>query len=80
VFFSSTVILQNAAEVIVKTIDYRCEDKKQRWKKGDIGAIRKALTPSFKKSQSPPAKKDEPFSQEMQLKISLLSQGFEIDK
>jgi hypothetical protein len=40
--------------------------------RGDTGAIRKALTPSFRKPRSSPPE-NEPFSQEMHLKIQLSS-------
>jgi hypothetical protein len=40
--------------------------------RGDIGAIRKVLTPSFRIPRSTPSK-NEPFSQEMHLKIPLLT-------
>jgi hypothetical protein len=40
--------------------------------RGDIGAIRLVLTPSFRKPRSPPLK-NEPSSQEMHLKIPLSS-------
>jgi hypothetical protein len=43
--------------------------------RGYIGVIRQFLAPSFRKLQSSPPKKNEPFSQEMHLKIPLPSQG-----
>ncbi len=43
--------------------------------RGDIGAIRWVLIPSFNKPRSSSAK-DEPFSQERHLKIPLLSRGW----
>jgi hypothetical protein len=39
-----------------------------------IGAIRSVLSPSFRKPRSSP-QKNEPFNQEMHLKIQLLSRG-----
>ncbi len=53
-----------------------CRQKKIGVLRGDIGAIRYALTPSFRKPRcSPPKKKNELSSQEMQLKILHFSSG-----
>jgi hypothetical protein len=60
----------------VQPIDYTCENRKEVGElRGDLGAIIKVLTllnPYHHK------KKTEPFSQEMHLKIPLLSRGLEL--
>jgi hypothetical protein len=60
-------------------IDYRYEDEKKigLLRGNKIGAIRCVLTPSFRKPISFPPK-NEPFSQEMHLKIQLLSRGLKL--
>jgi hypothetical protein len=45
--------------------------------RGNIGAIRQVLTSSFRKPRSSPSK-NELFSQEMHLKIPLLSRGLKL--
>jgi hypothetical protein len=60
---------------LVSAIDYRCEDR--IWfgeLKGEIGAITYILTLYFKNPDNQPPK-NEPFSQEMHLKIPLLRRG-----
>jgi hypothetical protein len=55
--------------------DYRCEDKKRVGEsRGEISAVNYVLTPSCRKPKSS-TPKSEPFSQEMHLKIPLLSRG-----
>ncbi len=56
---------------------YRYEDNKKVELICDIGAIWRVLIPSFRKPQSSPPE-NEPFSQEMHLKIPLLSRGFKL--
>jgi hypothetical protein len=52
-------------------------EKKVDELRGDIGAIRQGLTPSFRKPQSSPPK-NKPLSQEMHLKIPLSSHGLKL--
>ncbi len=60
------------------TSDYRREDKKIVSElRDDIGAVRKVLTPSFRKPDHRP-EKNEPFNQEKHLKIPLLSKGLKL--
>jgi hypothetical protein len=41
-----------------RVIDYRCEDRKKAGEfRGDIGAISKVLSPSFRKPRSSPQEK-----------------------
>jgi hypothetical protein len=66
------------AELEPWAIDVKTE-KKIVEVRGGIGAIRYVLTLSFRKPRSSPRKeKTEPFSQEMHLKIPLLSQGLKL--
>ncbi len=67
--------LRQGFNLLETDIEYRCEDRKKvRELRADIGAISQVLTPSFRKPRSSPPK-NEPFSQEMHLKIPLLSRG-----
>jgi hypothetical protein len=68
-------LLQNSLDLKVGNgIDYRCENRKKVGElRGDIGAIKKVLTP-FRKQWSS-AQEIEPFSPEMHLTIPLLSRG-----
>jgi hypothetical protein len=56
-------------------IDYRCEDQKKV--QANLGVIEKVLTSSFIKPRSSPPK-NEPFSQDMHLKIPILSRGLKL--
>jgi hypothetical protein len=59
-------------------MDHGCEHgTKVGESRGDIGAIREVLTPSFRKLRSS-LPKNKPFSQGMHLKIPLLSQGLKL--
>jgi hypothetical protein len=63
--------------LLVPLIDFRCENRKVVGElRGDIGAICKDLTPSFRKRLASPQRK--PFSQEMHLKTPLLSEGLKL--
>jgi hypothetical protein len=72
-FVAATIWKPEWANVLLLTVDYRCEDRKEVGElRGDNGAKIKVLTPSFTKPRpSPP--KNELFSQEMHLKIPLLA-------
>jgi hypothetical protein len=57
-----------------KCIDYRNEERKKSGKlRRDIGANRWVLTPSSRQNRSH-KENNEPFSQEMHMKLSILSQ------
>jgi hypothetical protein len=59
-------------------IDISCEDSEDVGElEGNIGAIRQALTPSFRKPRLSPTK-EESFSQEMHLEIPLSSRGLKL--
>jgi hypothetical protein len=59
-------------------MDYRCNDRKRVGElRVDIGVVRKVLTPSFRKARSSPPE-NEPLSQEMYLKMWLLSRGLKL--
>jgi hypothetical protein len=61
------------------SMEYRCEGRKKVSElRGDIDAIRQALTSSFRKLRSSPPRETEPFSQEMHLTIPLSSRGLEL--
>ncbi len=71
--------LQNAPpSLILRTIDYGCEYSQKCQKlRGDIGVISYVLTFSYRKPRSS-TPKNKPFSQEMHLKIPLLSRGLKL--
>ncbi len=55
----------------------RPKSKKVGELRGDIGAIRKVLTPSFRKTRCSPTK-NEPLGQEMHLRILHFSSGLKM--